>query len=213
MKTSSRSYDSSSGQSLDLSDWKGSYVKVQATQMNASVTAEGEVTQANPMLMILDRGKGRNPLMIEAREIQKISEIPRPVVIPKITVRTLAAVDEAGVRQHLADRHGFLLTSIPDDAKVALAAHQDHHHYGLGHTHEVAAEPALTSDAVTRRAAELNALHEAMVECISCGYYQLPSENGRKMSVVGGLLDADGQPALHCDACKDEGEFKYPYDN
>lgn len=207
--TSLKSYDSSSGQSLDLSDWKGLYVNVQAIQMGSVVLAEGEVTQANPMLMILDRGKGKNQLMIEAREISYINEIRRPVVVPKITVRTLSAVAEDAVRQHLADRHGFLLTSIPAEAGVAAMVHEDHHQFGLGHRHDNAIEPALTSDVVIKRAAELDNEHAMMLECLSCGYYRGVGDEGREFSQVNGKLDEDGQPAYHCENCKDEEEFKY----
>jgi len=208
--TLSRSYDNSSGQSLDLSEWKGAYVTVDALQMGSPIEADGEVTQANPMLMILDRGKGKNPLMIEAREIKLLKEIPRPVIVPKITVRTLAAVDEGTVRQHIADRHGWLIGKIHDDPKVAMQFHDLAHAEGqLGHKHDAAVEVALTTDEVERRARELDRDHGLMLECLSCGYYRGPSEEGRSMHQVNGKLDDDGQPAYHCEGCKDDKEFNY----
>ncbi len=211
MQTSSRSYDSSSASSpVDLSGWQGAYVSVQATQMGTAVLAEGEITKSNPELMILDRGKGKNPLMIEAREIEHLKEIPRPIVVPKLIIRKLSAVDVDSVRQHLADRHGFALSEIDNDPAEAMQAHMlTHLERKLGHIHELLSEPALTSEAIQERARQLDDEHALMLECLSCGYYRPVGDPGRAFDQIAGKLDDDGQPAYHCQQCKDESEFKY----
>jgi hypothetical protein len=222
MTTSSRLLNNSSqpspevwggdGKTTDLSTWAGAYVKIEATVNGVHVTVEGEVVKAKAALLLLDRGKGKNQMMLELAEIRTMEEIPRPVPVMKLTVRNLASVDESTVRQHLADRHGFPLAGINPIPALALADHLNaHRREGLGHVHDSSRGTTQDSrpspDEIAARALTLDIKYSQALECRSCGYIRLPDEDGRIMHRL--KDDDEDGPAHHCDDCADHDEYTY----
>lgn len=212
--TSSRSYNSSSVQSRDDEDltyWAGAYVRVEATVNGVNVSVEGEVVRAKAALILLDRGKGKNQMLLELAEIRQMEEIPRPVPVTRITARVLATPSIAQVRQHLADRHGVPLRGISPLPEIAMREHDMMHRLELGHSHDSTRGTTDDSrpdpDEIAQRAAALDAEYANALECRSCGYVRRPEENGRVMHRLKND-DADG-PAHHCGECADPNEYTY----
>lgn len=208
--TSLRSLTNSSGQSpdgdSDLSTWAGAYVKIIGSVNGVRVTVEGEVTKAQKTILLLDRGKGKNQMLFELREIIQMEEIDRPVPVTKIQVRSLATVDETTVRQHLADRHGLQLEGINPLAKIALIDHAAAHKgKNLGHTHDPSRGPGQpTAAQIAERAAALNAASEQQEECDSCGR-KVDGDRYKFLEIVYG----ESKGLLHCPACADPDEYEY----
>lgn len=220
MWTLLKSWNSSSEPSLSdqkfLSYLKDKTFDITHVRQGVPVTERLVVTRANGMALLCKTPKGATCL-IDTLDLRQAVEIAPPVVIPKIVVRTLSEVTAETVRQHLADRHGFLVPMIGDDADLALLKHTDHHGFPLGHQHEAPRDGQardLTPEEVDRRAAKLNAEYEHALECASCGYIRLPEEEGKKFFRfvdVLGMASEDTPPEelLHCEDCKDEEEFEY----
>lgn len=95
---------------------------------------EGTVQVGNALgLLIKPKGRTMSDL-IEADKIESVDEI---VSAPKqLKAKALKDVTLENARQHLLDRHGWLLTEankISD--KEGLERHDDLAHDNLGHTH------------------------------------------------------------------------------
>lgn len=118
--------------SVRLSELADKHVTVTYREDGENKTITGLVTKAN-IRGILVRPKGRPFVLIDAEDIASLEVIAAPA--PKIKMRSMEQVSAETVRQHLADRHGMLLPSIPDDAEQALALHEGIDHSQLGHIH------------------------------------------------------------------------------
>jgi hypothetical protein len=169
---------------------------------------EGEVSKAGFDVIILNRGKGKNAMLVERREIHTLEEIPRPFTPTRILVRNLASVDEDGVRQHLADRHGVPLRGISPLPELAMQDHNImHRNHELGHTHDgsrgVTQNGRPSEEEVAERAAALDKEYEDALECDSCGYVRRPEEDGRMMHTL------QGRRKMHCQECHDPEEYLY----
>lgn len=211
--TSSRSFSNSSVPSPDganieedLSTWAGAYVKIEATVNSVNITVEGEIIKAKAALVLLDRGKGKNQMLLERDEIRQMEEVPRPVPVTKITVRALASVDAGQVRQHLADRHGVPLRGINPLPEIAMREHDMMHRLELGHVHDTTRgttdDSRPSPDEIARRAAELDA--ENREECDSCG--RVVDGDRDKFKEIGA---GESEGLLHCLDCVDTDEYWY----
>jgi hypothetical protein len=213
-KISLRSWSNSSQPSLDspetLEYLKEKLFRVTYLNQGTRMTTEFTVARANSMAILVRTKRGGTSL-IDVEDLLEMEEILPPVVVPKLIVRQFTEVPDAQVRQHLADRHGMILSEIPDDITKAAGLHVLLHGTpGLGHRHDKATPHQPPSDAeIAARTALLDAAYASALECLSCGYMRLPTEQGREMLQVCGKLDDDGQQAYHCDQCKDPDEFKY----
>lgn len=208
--TSLRSFSNSrvpsSSDEEDLSTWAGAYVKVEATVNSADISVEGEVIKAKAALILLDRGKGKNQMLLERDEIRSMEEIPRPVPVTRITVRVLAMPDASQVRQHLADRHGVPLRGINPLPEMAAREHEMMHRLELGHTHDktrgTTDDSRPSPDEIAERAAALDA--EDREECDSCG--RVVDGDREKFKEI---ASGESKGLLHCLNCADPDEFTY----
>lgn len=102
-------------------------------------TVEGKVTAATTVGLVIKARGG--PLIIEAhRIIGEIEEIKRPPRRRVIVRRVREIGVEDSVRQHLADRHGILVSVLNAvDDETARSMHGKIRHDDLGHAHDIKA--------------------------------------------------------------------------
>lgn len=217
-KISLRSWSSSSEPSLGdpetLSQLREKLFKVTHVKDGATMISELIVARANSTAVLFRTKKGAMSL-VDSEDLITMEEIEPPVIIPKLTVRQLGEIANEQVRQHLADRHGMVLTEIPDDMVKAAGLHVLLHSTpNLGHRHGKQVHQPVPPAEVARRTAELDAAYEKALECDECGYMRLPEEDGRmfhRFVDPRGMASEDDKPEynLHCDECKDDDQFNY----
>lgn len=183
------------------------------TYLKEGVTtiAEFTVVRATSTAILCKTKKGGMSL-IDAEDLVQLEEILPPVIVPKLTVRNLGTIAEDQARQHLFDRHGIVLSEIPDDNTKAAGLHELLHGTpGLGHKHGKdylsRANPP-SPEEVAARTADLDAAYENALECESCGYIRLPEEPGNAFHRFTDGKDIPGV-RMHCEDCKDEDEYTY----
>lgn len=185
----------------------GKRLRVGYTERSTFRQVEGVVTKVNLFAILLDVGKASTVQYVEWEWISSVEELAPVIQVPKIIIRKLAIVDEQTVRQHLADRHGWQVDSIPDDPVMALGVHAAHHMGGgLGHAHPIRdGLQTPTADDIAARTEELNTEYEHALDCDSCGYVRLPEEPGKKFKT----MLVNDQRIMHCENCWDLDEFTY----
>jgi hypothetical protein len=122
---------------LDLTQFSDKKVTVtfRADGSGEPTTKEGLV-QAASAAGILFKEKGKADIhIIEPGWIDSIDMAPEKE--PKVTTKKLQPVPEGRVRQHLADRHGYLVDDLNKMTEAqATELHDGIDHNGLGHIHE-----------------------------------------------------------------------------
>jgi hypothetical protein len=123
---------------LELTDYADKRVTItfRPDGSTESTTKEGQVQAASAAgLLFKERGKADFHI-IEPDWIDSIEVTPEKE--PKVTVKKLQPVTEGRVRQHLADRHGYLVEDLNAMTEASAAElHEQIDHNGLGHLHEV----------------------------------------------------------------------------
>jgi hypothetical protein len=100
---------------------------------------DGLVTKTNPTAMLVKvRGKGVQ--LLDVNEIESITVVAPPRPVARVRKRVLDTVIRETVTQHLADRHGWTISKIPEDLEIALLAHDGINHSDLSHRHPKAGE-------------------------------------------------------------------------
>lgn len=183
----------------------GKRLRVGYSDRGAFRQIEGVVSKANLLAILLDMGKNSIVQYIEWDWINQADEVPEVIRSTRIIVRKLGVVDEQTVRQHLADRHGVIVNSIPASPAEAMMMHAAQH-VGelLAHVHP-ARGGTLTADEIAARTEELDAEYENAFECDSCGYVRLPEEDGRQFRT----FERNDEEFKHCEECWDMKEFQY----
>jgi hypothetical protein len=116
---------------------------------------EGTVLSVTPVaIMFKPKGSGGSSiLMVE----QVLAMQPLATGPTTIKQKTLRPVELGGVRQHLADRHGFTLAWVNDHTEEQAAEIHNQQHIdladSLGHTHN-AAPPTAREQAIAGAEAE-----------------------------------------------------------
>lgn len=97
---------------------------------------EGKIEAASEGGIAFKEKGRRDPILILPTEVEELDFAPETP--KKITQKTLKAVTENTVRQHLVDRHGM---TRPEANKIndeeAWEIHEKIDHKDLGHKHEV----------------------------------------------------------------------------
>lgn len=101
------------------------------------VTKEGRVDAASAAgLLFKEKGKA-DMHIIEPSWIENI--VVAPTKEPKVAVKKLQPIPVGRVRQHLADRHGYLPADLNEmTEQAAFDLHESIDHAPLAHKHEVA---------------------------------------------------------------------------
>lgn len=142
----------------DLAIYEGKDVVVAAKVEGESIDIAGRCLKANPGAMVV-KAKSKTHLL-ERREILDV-EVVDNTKPKKLMVRWISKATTDSVRQHLADRHGYQMADIPDDAGEAIKLHSVIDHDRLGHRHGTKPKRVrkmnTSPDEVASRAATLQA--------------------------------------------------------
>lgn len=124
--------------SMDLGTLDNQRIKVTYVQPDdheVLFEAEGVVIAASPMAILLKPRGAMIAEMIEAANIRHIEIVQNPNA--KLIIRKLRVLKPHEVRQHLIDRHGFLVANV--EALGDIQAYEGHRamaHSNMGHVHE-----------------------------------------------------------------------------
>lgn len=140
---------------LDLPSFTGRRVIVQVDTINnpaypdaedTYIELEGKVVRADENGMVLDTKQKSE--IVPVKFILDIDPVTRPPS-RRLVRRWLREQTEAGVRQHLVDRHGYpfdLVSAKAMTADALLKMHNGINHSNLGHQHGVKPTRATRGD-------------------------------------------------------------------
>jgi hypothetical protein len=126
----------------DMAQYEGQKVVVEheldepAEDGSTTATTEGKADVANPTGLLL-KPKGKSGLvLLSLDKIVSISYAPEKA--KKISVKKVKIIGYGGVRQHLADRHGYTvadLENVAEESALQLHNDLDHEAEGVAHKH------------------------------------------------------------------------------
>lgn len=120
-----------------LVDYAGKQVVMHLIQEDGSLReVEGKIEDASEVgLAFKEKGK-RDISLVLPNEVEEIEAAP--IKPKKVVQKKLKPVQAANVRQHLADRHGLLISELNEMTdEDAETYHNSIDHGDLGHRHEV----------------------------------------------------------------------------